>query len=637
MKKLFSLLLLLILLTPGYAFADYNYDILSYDVHMLVDDQNVYHITETINVDFKQNRHGLFRYIPTKFYNYIHEIENTSVTDELGVPYPYAISNQGERFEFKIGSPDYTVFGKKTYVIKYDFVMGDDMNKEFDQVYWNLIGQDWASEIPLATFTVELPHAGFDETTLNVTKGGYGSLDKANWQVNGNTVTGSAENLQYYEGLTFRLDMKEGYFTDVPKPYKVGEFLGIFGVLGAGILAAFSLKAKNVRNNEIIPIVSFDPPGGINPAEAKYIESEEILADQDMASIILQWASKGYLRIEEHETSGLFGGRDEMTYHRLVESSALPSNYERKLFAAMFRHGDGSQVTANELKHHFYADIQEASASLKAQFTGSHEILVNNFQYLPMVILAVSFIAAVLFIGKQLGRLMGVNSLVGYIIAGVVLLLLLFITASLQNRKSNSKKAVPAGCLNMILLPVITIAIYLAMNGAFSFKALLTSLRLPKLTDPWVLLVLASFILVGILFYALMGIKKYTDFAREALPKIRGFKDFLEKAKTEEVNQMFQTNPHYYYDVLPYIYVFGLTKIWDKHLKELVIPPPDWYTGDRPFVPGRFYVNFGTNFSTANSRPPAKSSGSQGGGFGGGFGGGGFSGGGGGGGGGGSW
>lgn len=636
MKKMFGLLLVLLLLVPSVAFADPAMEIPSIDVQMDVDLSNTYHVTETIQVNFLFERRGLIRDIERNFYGYSHDINNLSVTDQFGQPHPYSTTNHGSYMEIHIGDPDVFHTGPMTYVISYSFVMGADRNSEFDQVYWNLIGTDWSSPIEQTSFRVTMPKE-FDESTLNVTTSILGSVEKAQWTVNGNTVTGTAGSLQPYEAVTFRVDMEEGYFSDAPKPYNPLHFYATFGLLGAAILLTTSIRRKNAANNQIIPVVSFEPPFDLNPPEIGYMNSEELIKKEDMASLITYWASKGYLQIIEQDKRSVIGSSSEMTFVRKVTGEEIDNPYERRLFAAMFKYGDKNTVTMDQLKHKFYKDVDTALAALKDKFRGDKEILVNSYQYLPGIIIFIVFIVAGLFIGHQVGWLFGLQSILGYIITFVVLGLLLFVMSALHARRSGGHK-LELGCLSMLVMPLLFVGVYLSLGSGFSVSRIFSGFAFPRWNDPWLWFVVASFGLTAWLFYSLLGIKKYTEYARAHLGPIRGFRDFLEKAKTEELNMMFQSNPNYYYDMLPYVYVFGLTDIWENHLKEITIPAPDWYSGQGPFYPRRFYINLNNNFATATSPPPQQSSGGGSrGGFGGGFGGGGFSGGGGGGGGGRSW
>lgn len=138
-------------------------------------------------------------------------------------------------------------------------------------------------------------------------------------------------------------------------------------------------------------------------------------------------------------------------------------------------------------------------------------------------------------------------------------------------------------------------------------------------------------------------IRQRTDRGHELLQKITGFKMFLENAEKERLEMLVEENPSYYYDILPYAYVLGVSDVWTKNFEDIVIPPPNWYSGTTAFERVTFwhFLNHTMRTATASmvSTPQSSSGGYSGGGIsgGGGFSGGGFSGGGSGGGGGGRW
>jgi uncharacterized membrane protein len=135
-------------------------------------------------------------------------------------------------------------------------------------------------------------------------------------------------------------------------------------------------------------------------------------------------------------------------------------------------------------------------------------------------------------------------------------------------------------------------------------------------------------------------IRQRTDDGHEVKQRINGFRIFLEKAEKERLEMLVEENPTYFYDMLPYAYVLGVSDKWVKNFEGIAIEPPTWYFGyGSTFDRIVFYHFINRTMSSAEramiSTPQNNSSG---GGFSGGFGGGGgFSGGGVGGGGGGSW
>ena len=84
-----------------------------------------------------------------------------------------------------------------------------------------------------------------------------------------------------------------------------------------------------------------------------------------------------------------------------------------------------------------------------------------------------------------------------------------------------------------------------------------------------------TFIFAGLL-------KSNTQFSASIKAKIKGFKRYLELAEKEQIEAQAQDNPYLFYDILPYAYVLGITKIWIDKFK--VIPLPKYDTGNFDFT-----------------------------------------------------
>ena len=89
----------------------------------------------------------------------------------------------------KIGDEYLTFTGAKEYTIRYTYNIGKDTGKDYDEFYFNLIGDQWDTAIGNVTFTVTMPRE-FDTGKLGFSRGATGSTDSAGitWQVNGNVI-----------------------------------------------------------------------------------------------------------------------------------------------------------------------------------------------------------------------------------------------------------------------------------------------------------------------------------------------------------------------------------------------------------------------------------------------------------------
>lgn len=129
-------------------------------------------------------------------------------------------------------------------------------------------------------------------------------------------------------------------------------------------------------------------------------------------------------------------------------------------------------------------------------------------------------------------------------------------------------------------------------------------------------------------------IRRRTEQGHEMLQKITGFKKFLETAEKERLEALVYENPEYYYDILPFAYVLGVSDAWTKNFEGIELEPPQWYGGSM-FDRMLFWSFMRSTMTSATQAMSSSPQSSSSGGFSGG--GGGFAGGGSGGGGGGSW
>ena len=224
-----------------------------------------------------------------------------------------------------------------------------------------------------------------------------------------------------------------------------------------------------------------------------------------------------------------------------------------------------------------------------------------------------------------------------FLITAICIVSINYIIKKISYRKMSTASN---GMRNIILLGVLYGICAIALNVfLFSISRYLTPIYL----------YLAFIIYLMLLPFLINGIKVRSDYNRNIFGEIVGFKNFIESVELDRLNELVDENPAYFYDVLPYAYVFKLTDKWISKFNTISVPNHCSYTSFgqnelNPMTVNRMISNI--ELRTEIEVPNAYSGGfmgsSRGGGFsggGGGFsgGGGGFSGGGVGGGGGGAW
>ena len=149
-------------LTPSInsKYNSYDYVIDKYDMNIIVNENNTLNITETITAYFNVPKHGIFRIIPLK--NTITRLDGTTSTNRtqitnLSVDNEYTTSRENGNYKIKIGSADRSLTGEQKYTIKYTYNLGKDPMKDYDELYYNIIGNEWDTVIGNITFTVTMP------------------------------------------------------------------------------------------------------------------------------------------------------------------------------------------------------------------------------------------------------------------------------------------------------------------------------------------------------------------------------------------------------------------------------------------------------------------------------------------------
>ena len=616
-------------LTPSknYQYSDYDYVIDKYDINIKVNENNSFDITETITAYFNKPKHGIYRTIPlnntikrldgTTSYNRAH-VRNLSVNDD------YTKSTENRNLKLKIGSANTAHTGEKTYVIKYNYNLGKDPIKDYDELYYNIIGNEWDTVIGNVTFTVTMPKE-FDQSKLGFSSGIKNSTDnsKIDYSVDENKISGSYNGiLGVGEGITIRCELPEGYFI-IPKINPLNYILYLIPIIF--LLISLLLWYKFGRDDKVIETVEFYPPEGFNSLEVGFLYNGE--ADsQDVISLLIYLANKGYIKITETKDKKLLTQNKGFKITKLKDYDGTNEN-ERLFLEGLFkRKNSANEVTSKSLYNNFY--------------TTTNTILSN--------------------INDKENK----NKIFEKMSASkkIFIILMIIIAFCLITIPPVYLYGDPETLLFGLLFPGIgfTFTTYMLMSGSKTVyvngKATTSSLA-PKIFGllwglgfggvPWALLVLPALIedqfyfiyyVIGIICIIGMVIcikylPKRTPYGNEMLGKIKGFKNYLETAEKEKLEAMVLQNPTYFYDILPYTYVLGVSDKWIKKFESITLRAPEWYDSDSPFDMPAFNRFMDSTMDSARSvmtSSPSSSSSSS-------SSGGGMSGGGSGGGGGGSW
>lgn len=89
-----------------------------------------------------------------------------------------------------------------------------------------------------------------------------------------------------------------------------------------------------------------------------------------------------------------------------------------------------------------------------------------------------------------------------------------------------------------------------------------------------------SQVLLGLQAILVVFMEKKTQKGMMYEAQINGFKRYVKTAREEELKEMVEENPKAFFDILPYTYILGISKLWIKKFGNIEIEKPDWYTGN---------------------------------------------------------
>lgn len=615
-------------------YRSYEYVIDKYDINIIVNENNTFEITENITAYFNVPKHGIFRTIPLK--NTITRLDgsksnNRAQISNLSINSEYSTSRQNGNYKIQIGSKNETLTGKQNYTIKYTYNIGKDPVKDYDELYYNLIGTDWDTVIGNVSFTITMPK-NFDSSKLGFSSGSKGSTENSNvnFIVNGNTITGNYNGiLAPGKALTVRCELPEGYFVGAGFTTSPMIYL-MFIIPILGLIISFLLWCKFGRDNQVVETVEFYPPQGFNSLEIGFLYKGKA-DNRDVTSLLIYLANKGYIKISETEEKSLFSKIQGFKIAKLKEYDG--NNVNEKIFLdglfkkkpklkellsenEMSTESYVNEVTSIDLYDNFYITMKRILANINNK-ENKNKIFEKSTSGKSIIIILLMIISVVTTIAIPTMEYAGFGELV----------LTLFLCAFY----------IPFFAVGIFAkLPLLFRVFWLGFTIFHSFF-FFSSLPIAEAitTD---LIYLLGFIvglvcLIGmIVCFKLMP--KRTPYGNEILGKLRGFKNFLETVEKEKLEAMVMQNPSYFYDILPYTYVLGVSDKWIKKFETISIQEPTWYDSPTAFN----IVSFGTFMnstmvsaqSAMSSSPSSSSSGGS-------SSGGGSSGGGSGGGGGGSW
>lgn len=602
----------------------YDWLIDKYNIDIVVNENNTFDITETITAYFNVSKHGIFRTIPLK--NSITRLDGTTSKNRvqisnLSVDNEYTTSRENGNYKIKIGSANKTLTGQQTYVIKYTYNIGKDPLKDKDELYYNIVGTGWDTVIGNVSFSITMPKE-FDSNKLGFSAGTLGSTDNSNikYTVNENKITGNYNKiLEVGEALTVRMDLPEGYFVGAGLDINfIHYIMFLIPLLFLGI--SIFLWYKFGRDDQVVETIEFYPPEGFNSLEIGFLYKGKA-DNQDVTSLLIYLANKGYIKISETEEKSLFSKTKGFKITKLKEY-------------------DGNNIN----EQIFLNGLFTKQASFTSLFSKTTENSTNNINEVTSIDLYDNFYITMGRILSNINNKENKNKIFEKSASGktILIILMIIVTWCLITIPPIFAYGEPSTILFALLFPGVGFSVMIsfvfggtrtlyvngrAVNSSIGSKLFgfvwgglfggvpWAFMLLPALSQNFTYLIgyIIGLCCVFGMITCIKYLPKRTPYGNEMLGKIKGFRNFLETAEKDKLEAMVMQDSIYFYNILPFTYVLGVSDKWIKKFETISLQAPSWYdssTGFSILTFGAFMNSTMTSAKSAMSSSPSSGSGS---------------------------
>lgn len=378
LKKLLILIGLMFLLWPSFAHARdtsqiTDWYIKDFQSEIVVNADSTATITEMITADCGNlpNKHGIFRVLPTQYMAggkaIKTPVELISITDFNGLPYHYETSRNQYALTWKIGDANRTVQGVNYYKIiyKYKNVIQTD-NPNFDQFYWNLLGNFWEIDIDSFNVTVKFP-GSFEAKTLTIYSGTQGTLTNQQAQlriIDSKTVDiQSVGTFKSRYGISLKADFPKGIFAPYQFTFmeKYGTYLWLIFPLIMVVLAVvlFLKYGRDPKINKTV-VPEFAPPDNLDPMALGRIFNRNKSDSKLIAALLISLGIRGFIKFEDLGKKWALSDNDFKLTLLKTDYSGL-EDYERALLSSFFTEQGSQEVILSKIRNKLSSPLQKTN------------------------------------------------------------------------------------------------------------------------------------------------------------------------------------------------------------------------------------------------------------------------------------
>lgn len=527
-----------------------NYIIQDYKVYISLNKDNTVNVKEKFSIFCNERKEKIYKTMPMYYRgngnNNLSEIKKMELKD-LKVSDNFKLVQDKNNYMLYIGTEGEYLPTRKTFNLEYTYDLGEDTNKYYDEFRYNIISHGINTKIESLDFTIKLPE-DFVIEDLAFTSGKFGKMllrYPVLYRDNNIIKGGIYQIINPYEALNIRMKFPNNSFI-IAKPKT--NILDIIYLAIPIITLLISLyfwyrysKGKYIEN-----LLEPNIPQNLNPLEAAFVFKHDV-DNEDIMSLLMHLANKRYLEIILNQEG----------YYEIVKLRDYDGDnkYEKMFYDGIFTTDYVTKVKVTDLKFDFYKTVSAIKKEIKKEEEHDN-VFDKSFNKNKILITLLLFISMITLI-----NIPGYNTLTKKInILYGIIYPILAISLLFNFDNKNIRKVLSV--IVIFFAPLVLIS---------TFKNIMLNTTYYKISFA-----------IGIICCIISGViikrlHKRTEYGKDIYWRLKDFRNFLLKADDNILEMLLTENSNYFYDMLPYTYVFGLTDIWILKFNDIQIAEPKLY------------------------------------------------------------
>lgn len=622
-----------------------GFTIEAYNVVLDVKEDNKVHVTEYITVDWNESyHHGIYKFTPL-WLEYTGKDSKTikrksKISNLTAINAPYTTDWVKKKARIKIGSSnEYVQLGEKQYTISYNYDMGSDPYKGFDEFIFHAFGDYWGTEIKNASIQVNMPKSisGYNINFFTDKYRNNNVNDYVQYDISGNSLYAKFDSEKYREvqynkycdstyhrnedgtcdeywfkysyeplekSLTVDIELPDKYFTKGSWNYGWGSFTIIIIVVLLTIFTIYKWRKYGKDFPKRSRTVEFYPPDNLSSAEIGYIFGKKS-SKKLTISLIIQLASKGYIKIDDLNDKD----KNIRITNLYIKPAKLPK-FEKTLSKRVIEikklKDDDSYLSksAITMMGNLFkkSDIKYLDTSID-QFLKVKDELVNG-GYIKILsdidntrlddlelkrreynVKEERYNKEIKKYLNDISKLKPMSKLEAIVYDRLFKsnnIVIISEHKTLYQAFNDVEYELKTSTKNLVIDKTAT----KKMISSIFITVLVFALHfigyslVEDMSPNWSILYNISFICIFVNIFFTIFMKRKTEYGEEIKARVYGFREFLLKVEKNKLEELVSQNPQYFYDILPYTYVLNISKTWIRKFENIPIPEMNMGTFD---------------------------------------------------------